>query len=227
MSDLLSYALEGRVATISMDDGKVNAFSIAMLTELHAAFDQAEKDEAIVVLTGRDKYFSAGFDLKVFTEQPERLVEMITLGARLCEKVLAFPTPVIVASTGHALAAGTFVPMCADYRLGLDGDFKYGLNEVKIGLTMPLFVQELARQRLTPAEYSRATITARTYSPVEAVEAGFLDRIAGPDEFESAQAVAVEEMESLNPAAHAATKLRVRADAIAAVHEAIESELNA
>ncbi|MBK8295678.1 MAG: enoyl-CoA hydratase, partial [Solirubrobacterales bacterium] len=67
------------------------------------------------------------------------------------------------------LAAGTFIPMCADSRIGLDGDFEYGLNEVKIGLTMPLFVQELARQRLTPAEFSRATITAHSYSPTEAV----------------------------------------------------------
>ncbi|MGK2955725.1 MAG: crotonase/enoyl-CoA hydratase family protein [Solirubrobacterales bacterium] len=225
MPELLTYGLEGRLATIAMDDGKVNALSIEMLTELHSAFDQAEKDEAIIVLKGREKYFSAGFDLKVFAETPERLGEMIGLGATLCERVLAFPTPVITVCTGHALAAGTFVPMSADYRIGLDGPFKYGLNEVKIGLTVPLFVQELARQRLTPAELSRATITARTYSPREAVMAGFIDEAVPAEEFESAIAVAVEEMASLDPAAHAATKLRVRAGAIKSVREAIEVEM--
>ena len=227
MAGVLIYHLNDGVATISMDDGKVNALSIFMLNELHAAFDQAASDEAVVVLTGREKYFSAGFDLKVFTETPERLAGMIRLGATLCEKVLAFPAPVITACTGHTLAAGTFIPLCADYRIGLDGDFKYGLNEVKIGLTMPLFVQEIARQRLTPAELSRATITARSYSPSEAAEAGFLDCAVPADEFESAIAVAVEEMKSLNPAAHGATKLRVRADAIVAVHEAINEEFPA
>ncbi|MBK8295070.1 MAG: crotonase/enoyl-CoA hydratase family protein [Solirubrobacterales bacterium] len=225
MTEIVTYHLNEGVATITLDDGKVNALSIDMLNELHEMFDRAASDEAVVVLTGREKYFSAGFDLKVFTETPERLTEMIGLGATLCEKVLAFPTPVITACTGHALAAGTFIPMCADYRIGLDGDFKYGLNEVKIGLTMPLFVQEIARQRLTPAELSRATITARSYSPSEAVGAGFLDCAVSADGFESAIAVAVEELKGLNPAAHAATKLRVRADAIVAVREAIETEL--
>ncbi|MBK5233132.1 MAG: crotonase/enoyl-CoA hydratase family protein [Thermoleophilia bacterium] len=227
MPELVSYRLNERVATITMDDGKVNVLSIAMLNELHSAFDQAAEDEAVVVLTGREKYFSAGFDLKVFAESPGKLGEMIGLGATLCEKVLAFPTPVITASTGHALAAGTFIPLCADHRIGLDGDFKYGLNEVKIGLTMPLFVQEIARQRLTPAELSRATITARSYSPSQAVAAGFLDRTATAEEFDSAIAASIEEMKGLNAAAHAATKLRVRADAITAVREAIKTELDA
>lgn len=226
MAELVEYRLDGRIARVTMDDGKVNALSIAMLEELHTAFDRARSDEAIVVLTGREKYFSAGFDLKVFTEQPEKLGEMISLGARLCEKVLAFPTPVITATNGHTLAAGTFIPLCADLRIGLDGPFKYGLNEVKIGLTMPLFVQEIARQRLTHREFSRAVITARTYSPGEAVEAGFIDVSAGAEEFDSVLAAGIEEMAGLNPAAHAATKLRARAASIAAVHEAIETELN-
>ncbi|MBK8295679.1 MAG: hypothetical protein IPK93_13400 [Solirubrobacterales bacterium] len=90
MAGLVDYRLEERVATITMDDGKVSTLSIDMLNELHAAFGRAAEDEAVVVLTGREKYFSAGFDLKVFTDTPERLVEMIELGATLCEEVLAF-----------------------------------------------------------------------------------------------------------------------------------------
>jgi enoyl-CoA hydratase len=66
MSDLATYELNGRIATIAMDDGKVNALSIAMLRTLHAALDQAGRDRAIVLLTGREGYFSAGFDLRVF-----------------------------------------------------------------------------------------------------------------------------------------------------------------
>ena len=165
MAELASYELEGRIATIAMDDGKVNAFSIEMLKAVMAALDQAEQDGAVVVLTGREKYFSAGFDLKVFPERPDEIVEMLTLGRRLCERLLSFPTPVLVACNGHAIAAGTFPALAADLRIGIEGPYKLGLNEVKIGLTVPLYVVELARQRLTPRDFNRALVTAAMYEP--------------------------------------------------------------
>ncbi len=95
MSDPVTYTLDEGIATIALDDGKVNVQSIATLNELHAAFDQAERDGAVVMLTGREGCFSAGFDLKVFRDEPERLGEMLTLGATLYERMLAFPTPVL------------------------------------------------------------------------------------------------------------------------------------
>lgn len=53
MSDLTTHEHNEGIATIEMDDGKVNALGIRMLRELHAAFDRAENDDAIVILTGR------------------------------------------------------------------------------------------------------------------------------------------------------------------------------
>ena len=177
MAELASYELEGRIATIAMDDGKVNAFSIEMLKAVMAALDRAEQDEAVVVLTGREKYFSAGFDLKVFTRAPgrdRRDADPRARGSR--ERLLSFPTPVLVACNGHAIAAGTFPALAADLRIGVEGPYKLGLNEVKIGLTVPLYVVELARQRLTPRDFNRSLVTAAMYSPEEAVAAGLLDR---------------------------------------------------
>ena len=173
MSDLTTYERDDGIATIKMDDGKVNALGIPMLRELHAAFDRAERADAIVILTGREARFSAGFDLKVFSDSPERLPEMLTLGANLCERILAFPRPVITACTGHAVAAGCFIQLPADLRIGVAGPFQIGLNEVKIGLTMPRFVIELARVRLTPSHFDRAVNTATMYAPTDAVAAGF------------------------------------------------------
>jgi enoyl-CoA hydratase len=225
MSELASYELDGRIATIAMDDGKVNVLSIPMLQALHAAFDRAEEDNAVVVLTGREGYFSAGFDLKVFTEHPEQIVEMLTLGATLAERMLAFPTPVITACSGHAIAAGAFLQLPADLRIGADGPFQFGLNEVKIGLTVPFFVIELARQRLDPVHFNQAVISATMYGPQEAVTAGFLDRILPANELRAASLDAAGTLAELDPAAHTATKLRARADAIKAVRSAIETEL--
>ena len=228
MSELASYELDGRIATITMDDGKVNAFSIPMLQAVHAAFDQAERDGAVVVLTGRESYFSAGFDLKVFASgDVEQVVEMLRLGATLAERILGFPTPVLAACNGHAVAAGSFMLLAADLRIGTEGPFRLGLNEVKIGLTMPWFAVELARQRLQPAAFSRAVVNATMYGPADALSAGFLDRVVGEGELRAASIQEAAELAELNAAAHTATKLRARAGALAAVRSAIETELTA
>ena len=227
MAELATYELDGGIATIAMDDGKVNALSIEMLKAVLACLDRAESDEAVVILTGREGYFSAGFDLKVFSERPQEIVEMLTLGARLSERVLSFPTPVIVACGGHAIAAGTFAALAADVRIGVEGPFKLGLNEVRIGLTVPLYVVELARQRLAPAHFNRALITAEMYGPEGAVDAGILDRVVPPAELKGAGREAAEELAGLDMAAHSATKLRVREGALVAFRAAVEAELAA
>jgi enoyl-CoA hydratase len=226
MTELASYELNDRIATIAIDDGKVNAFSIPMLQAIHAAFDQAERDGAIVILTGREGYFSAGFDLKVFAGGDiDQVIEMLTLGATLAERILGFERPVITACPGHTVAAGAFMALAADLRIGTDGPFKIGLNEVKIGLTVPWFVIELARQRLNPAHFNRAVVSATMYGPAEAVTAGFLDEVVPADELRAASLAAAATLAELNPQAHAATKLRTRGDALRTIRKAIETEL--
>ena len=226
MTELVTYERDERIATIAMDDGKVNAFSIPMLKALHSALDQAERDGSIVILTGREGYFSAGFDLKVFAGgDVEQVIEMLTLGATLAERILGFERPVITACSGHTVAAGAFMALAADRRIGTDGPFKVGLNEVKIGLTVPWFVIELARQRLNPAHFNRAVVSATMYGPAEAVTAGFLDEIVPADELRAASLAAAATLAELNLPAHTATKLRVRGPALKAIRSAIETEL--
>jgi enoyl-CoA hydratase len=226
MTELVTYERDERIATIAMDDGKVNAFSIPMLKAVHAALDQAERDGSIVILTGREGYFSAGFDLKVFAGgDVEQVIEMLTLGATLAERILGFEQPVITACPGHTVAAGAFMALAADLRIGTDGPFKIGLNEVKIGLTVPWFVIELARQRLNPAHFNRAVVSATMYGPAEAVTAGFLDEIVPANELRAASLAAAATLAELNSQAHTATKLRARADALKAIRAAIETEL--
>ncbi len=226
MSELVSYTLDGQIATIAMDDGKVNALSVTMLEALHAALDCAERDEAVVLLTGREGFFSAGFDLKVFASgDTDRVLQMLTLGATLCERILAFARPVVVACTGHAVAAGAFIPLVADSRIGVEGSYQLGLNEVRIGLTVPWFAIEIARQRLHPAHFDRALISAAMYDPSQAVAAGFLDRVVAPSALTEQALDAAAALAELNPAAHAATKLRVRGGALEALRAAIASEL--
>jgi enoyl-CoA hydratase len=223
--DVVTYELEDRMATIAMDDGKVNVFSVPLLRQLHAAFDQAESDRAVVVLSGRPGYFSAGFDLKVLAGEPGPIVEILALGATMAERILSFPTPVLVACTGHAYPAGAFLLLAADLRIGAAGPFRIGLNEVRIGMTVPWFAIEIARQRLDPAHFDRTVVSGAMYDPEEAVRAGFLDRVVPADELAAASRAAAAELADLDPVAHAATKLRALAGSLAALRSAIEREL--
>ncbi len=226
MTELATYELDGRIAQITIDDGKVNAFSIAMLRALHEALDRAQRDEAVVVLRGREGCFSAGFDLEVFgSGDQEQVLEMLRLGATLAERILAFPTPVVIASTGHTVAAGAFLLLAADLRIGTDGPFRIGLNEVQIGLTVPWFVIELARQRLPPPHLLRSVVGAEMYAPQQALAAGFLDRVVTAEELREASLQEAARLAALGATAYAATKLRVRGDALKAVRSAIDSEL--
>ncbi len=173
----IDYMLADGVATITMDDGKVNVLSPHMLGELNAALDRAEADGAAVVLSGRSGVFSAGFDLAVLRAGGPAAAAMLRSGFQLAARLLAFPAPVLAVCSGHAVAMGVFLLLSADYRIGAAGPFRITANEVAIGLTMPGAAIELCAARLTPAAFSRAVTLAEVYSPAEAAAAGFLDRV--------------------------------------------------
>ncbi len=224
MNALVSYQLKDSIATITMDDGKVNVMSPPMLAELNSALDRAQADRAAVLLTGRQGVFSAGFDMQILTAGGDKALGMLMAGFRLAERLLSFPAPVVVACNGHALAMGVFLVLAADYRLGADGKFKIGANEVAIGLTMPRTAMEVSRQRLAPAHFSRAMITAEIYSPGDAVAAGFLDRVVPEAELHAEAQSAVIRLAKLNRPAYTATKLLVREHALQAIRAGIEAD---
>jgi enoyl-CoA hydratase len=223
----VEYELKDGVATISLDDGKVNALSIDTLRALHSALDRAERDRAVTIVRGREGYLSAGFDLKVFAQGTEPVLEMLTLGATLAERLLSFPVPIVLACSGHAVAAGSFLLLSADARIGADGPFQIGLNEVKIGLTVPWFAVELARHRLAPAQFDAAVVQARMNDPREAQAAGFLDRVVPAEQLDAAALETARVLSQLDLGAHAASKLRARGDALQRLRAAIETELTA
>ncbi|MCH7698543.1 MAG: crotonase/enoyl-CoA hydratase family protein [Chloroflexi bacterium] len=224
MTDLVTYELQESIATITMDDGKVNALSPQMFEELNTAFDQATTDQAVVVLTGRDGKFSAGFDLGVLSAGGPVASTLIRSGFELAERILSFPRPVVIACNGHAIAMGVFLLLSGDYRIGVDGPYKINANEVALGMTMPRTAIEICRQRLAPAHFNRAIVLAEAYSPADAVAAGFLDRVVQPSELQDAARKMAAQLAKLDMNAHAATKLRARDNALKAIRAGIESD---
>jgi enoyl-CoA hydratase len=224
MGTIVSYRLDGPVATIAMDDGKVNALSTQMLTELNAALDRAVADRAVVVLTGRKGVFSAGFDLAVLRVGGAAALAMLRAGFELAARILSFPTPVLVACTGHAVAMGAFLLLSGDYLVGAAGSYKITANEVAIGLAIPQSAVEICRPRLAPSHLVRALCLAEVFSPDNAVTAGFLDRVVPAAELQDVAHGVAAELARLDPDAHAASKLRVRDQALTAIRASIDAD---
>jgi enoyl-CoA hydratase len=221
-----SYSRSGPIGRVVMDDGKLNIMSVAMLNALHRAFDQAERDKTVVVLSGRGKAFSAGFDLTVFAQgTAEEIHTMTKSGAELALRLLSFPTPVVAACNGHALPMGAFLLMASDIRIAAEGAYGIGMNEVAIAINVPRFAIEIARNRLTPAYFNRLVPTGQMVPPAEAVTAGLVDWTVPAAALDAAAVKAAEALTKIDIAAHLTTKLRARAPVIKAVREAIDSDI--
>ncbi len=172
---------QGDVAVIRLDDGKANAIGFDLLDGVEAALDDTAGARALAVI-GRPGRFSAGFDLSVMGG--ERTVELMSRGAALALRLVEHPAPVVFGVTGHALAMGAVLLLTADWRVGAAGDFKLGLNEVRIGLFVPEFAVALADERLSRRHLNEAVQLAEVYNPERARDAGFLDEVVAPDEVE-------------------------------------------
>ncbi|MDI3353785.1 crotonase/enoyl-CoA hydratase family protein [Pseudomonas sp. UYIF39] len=210
MSELISYHLEDGIATLTLSNGKVNAISPDVIAAFNAALDQAVTDRAVVIITGTPGMLSGGYDLKVMTSGPKEAVALVTAGSTLARRLLAHPFPVIVACPGHAVAKGAFLLLSVDYRIGVDGPFSIGLNEVQIGMTMHHAGIELARDRLRKSAFHRSVINAEMFNPQSAVDAGFLDLVVSAEELQGAALAAARQLKKINMTAHKNTKLKVR-----------------
>ncbi len=223
LDDVLRYELDANVAVIRFDDGKANVLTHAVLERFQSLLTQAEADEVrAVTIIGRPGKFSAGFDLAVMTSGPEQARDLLRAGCDLASRIYLFPVPVVLGATGHALAMGAILLMAADVRIGADGPFKVGLPEVEIGMPLPLFAVELARDRLSKRHFVSAVQHAVVTTPADAVEVNFLDRVVAPDEVESASLAAAHD---LADRLHAEPFVLTRANARVSVARVLEAAL--
>ncbi len=224
MNELATYSLQEGIATITLANGKVNAVSPDLIASVHRALDQAEADKAVVILTGQSGILSAGFDLKVMGTNPQNAINLVADGFTLSCRLLAHPTPVIIACTGHAMAMGALLLLSADYRIGVEGPFNIGLNEVKIGMTMPDTGIALARDRLATNVFQRAVCNSEMFTPQDAIAAGFLDRVVPVEQLTATAFEMATHLQKLNMTAHKNTKHKLRKGLFAAMESGIAAD---
>jgi enoyl-CoA hydratase len=207
----VSYEVHDNVAVVTFDDGKANVYTPGALEELTVALDKSTADSGVgaLLLVGREGRFSAGFDLETMTASEASMRSLVAAGGRFSAKLLTHPMPVVAACTGHALAAGALVLLAADRRIGAAGNFKIGLNEVAIGMPLPVWAVELARYRM-PASRLDRILLGDVSGPDAAILDGFLDEVVAPESVVESAAAEARRLSALRRGAVAGTKTRVR-----------------
>ena len=174
---LATLTSKENITIITLDDGKANVFSSAMIGDINDCLDRVPTDKGALIITGREGILSGGFDLKIISSRDMKEIHKMTLsGFRLLSRILSFPRPVIGVCTGHAIALGTFLLCCCDYRIGAKGDFMIGANEMRTNMVIPIPILELIRFRVSQRHKYRAILGAEMYSIEASVDAGLMDQ---------------------------------------------------
>ncbi len=215
------------IRILRLENGKANAISTDLARALTGELEKAEADARAIVLLGRPGMFSGGFDLAVMAQGADAAREMVKAGGLLAAAVLDHPKPIVTACGGHAIAMGAFLAMAGDHRIGARGDFKIGLNETAIGMTLPTFAFELTRLRLSKRHFDRAVVQSEIYAPDAAVDAGFLDRVVAPEALEAEAIAAARRLAELKQPAFRNNKRQAHAETIERIRSTIDANLEA
>ena len=224
MSGPVTYRHDETIGVITLDDGKANVLGPDMQQAINDAIDQADRDDVgALVIAGNDKVFSGGFDLKVFRSGDiDASVAMLRGGFELSYRLLSYPKPVVMACTGHAIAMGSFLLCSGDHRITAPA-YNIQANEVAIGMVMPYAALEVVKLRLTRSAYQQAVGLANVYFGESAKAAGWVDEVVPADKVLERAEEAAREFANLNQGAHAASKLRARAEALQGIRAGIDN----
>eukprot|EP00944_MAST-04C_sp_MAST-4C-sp1_P002116 g2116.t1 len=218
---------DNAVALVKLDDGKMNAFSFDMISAIDSAMEDC-RDAGAIIISGNEKCLSAGFDLSVMGKGPSpEAGDMLRKGCELAIKIAEFPRPTIFAAGGHAMALGAIMLFTGDLRIGVSDNAKakIGLNEVHIGMPLPIVGMELARWRLSPNHLTRATTLGNIYSPSEAILAGYLDECVPSAEIEQYAIKSAEAYSKIKTLPFVTTKKNERRDVLKACRDGLETDV--
>jgi len=212
MSDSVSYQRHDDIAVVTIDDGKANALSAAVLAAVQSGLDQAEGDGSrAAVLIGRPGVFSGGFDLGVMRSGDVRAIGgLVTDGGELVSRIYRSEMPVVGACSGHAVAAGALVMLACHHRVGAQGETRISLPETAISMILPDWGVVIAEERITRRHLPQAVIESRVYDPAGAVEAGFLDQVVAPEDLLASALAEARRLGALDRTAYAGNAAKLR-----------------
>ena len=220
---IATLSKENDISIIKLDDGKANAFSYEMLTQVNELLTKVPRDSGALVITGRDGLFSGGFDLKTLaTGDMEKITVMVQLGYRLLLELYSFDRPIIAAVSGHSIALGLFVTCSADYRIAVDGQYVCQANEVRNNMDIPIQIMEILKARVNKNYFYPAVFHADAYSVQDSIAVGYIDEVVTKDKFMDRVMEKAIELATLPHPYYANTKKSAQEDVRQKISDAIE-----
>jgi enoyl-CoA hydratase len=174
---------ENGVAVLTVDRPPANAMDVALLRDLVEAIAQVSDEmPRALVLAGRDGFFSAGADLKAVPGYgPEDQREMVQSINAMALGAYELPIPVVGAITGHAIAGGLVLALCADIRIASSVG-RYGLTEVKVGVPYPQAAIGVVAAELPPHAARVLALGNELLDAAECRRLGVFDEVVEPHE---------------------------------------------
>ena len=211
----VSWKSEANVAVLTLEDGKANTFERSTFEDLQKTLGAiAVSPAGSLLLVGRAGFFSAGLDLKVLPAiTRDQRVETIRAFGRAMLELFLFPKPTVAAVSGHALGAGAMLALASDVRILTEGPFRFGLNEVPIGMVVPTFGVEIARAAVPTPMLSELVTHGRIFAPMELVSRGAAEAAVMPEQLLATATSRAAALAQLPGAPYANTKLRLRGQA--------------
>lgn len=217
MSTVRSDDHAAGVRILTLDRPPANALDETLLADLQAALAAAARDAAVraVVLRGAGAFVSGGFDLAAPRRDADAAGRLARLYRDAHLALLAFPKPTVGFLHGHAVAGGLILVLACDYRLGVEGDYRVGLNELAIGASFPRVALEIVRLRLPHARASELLLGASLYPASQALRLGVVDELLPADTAEATVLRRAARLGAFPQDAYAHTKAALVADAVA------------
>ena len=220
---IATLSQEGDISIIKLDDGKANAFSYDMLSQVNELLAKVPRDSGALVITGREGLFSGGFDLKTFaTGDMEKITKMVQLGYRLLLELFSFDRPIVAAVSGHSIALGLFVTCSADYRIAIDGKYVCQANEVRNNMDIPTQIMEILKARVNKKYFYPAVYHSDAFSVQNSIEVGYIDEVVPEDQFMARVIEKAKELATLPHPFYANTKKTAQDDVRQKIADAID-----
>ncbi len=190
----------------------LNAFNDRLmdeLTELIEALDQ-DDDVRCIVVTGSEKAFAAGADIKEMQDQDYAKAYRTDFITRNWEAISRARTPVIAAVAGYALGGGCELAMMCDFIIAAE-NAKFGQPEINLGVSPGAGGTQRLPRAVGKAKAMDMILTARMMDAAEAERSGLVSRVVPTDKLMDEAKAAAAKIASLSPMAVRLTKEMVNA----------------
>jgi enoyl-CoA hydratase/carnithine racemase len=213
---MIEFIEHGEIHELRLNRPPVNALSPELLAAIGEGVRRAPKEGArAVVLSGSPGVFSGGLDVPcLLALDRQDLAAALEVFFGVVETLARSEVPVVAAITGHSPAGGAVLALACDWRVMADGDFKIGLNEVRIGIPIPAIVASLVQRAVGARRAEDLCVTGRLLDPAEALKTGLVDEVVAPVRVVEAARSWCEQVVSVPSSALAETRTRMRADLV-------------